>query len=145
MRLFVDRQAHAQPKLGVVFKQRVGPGRSAPLQIDRIRRGGQIASIDGRAAGGIRDQSPVAEQLRQQLDIRRLPAAGAGARKLEQRLQQLHVFDVMQRQSFAIELRQVEEELPIAAFLFPDGRLRRQVDGLLLGFALAFRRAHLHA
>ena len=81
--------AHAQAELGVVFEQRVGPGRAAAVVVDRVGRGGQVAAVNRGAAGGVGDEGAVAEELRQQLDVRRFAAARAGARELEQRLQQL--------------------------------------------------------
>ena len=45
----------------------------------RVRRGWQVAAVDRRTAGGIGDHQPPPEQLRQQLYVGRLSAAGAGA------------------------------------------------------------------
>ena len=84
--LLVQRQAHAQAKFGVVFEERVGPGRAAPFAVDGPGGGGQVAAVDGGAAGGIGDQHAVAEELGEQLDVGCLAAAGAGAGELEQRL-----------------------------------------------------------
>ena len=78
-----------EPELGVVLEQRVGPGRPAAVAVGSVGRGGQVAAVDRRAAGGVGDQRPVAEQLGQQLDVGGLAAAGAGARVLEQRLEEL--------------------------------------------------------
>ena len=69
------------------------PGRG-PSRLVRVGRGGQVAAVDRRAAGGVRDQRAVAEELGQQLDVGRLAAARAGARVLEQRLQELRALDV---------------------------------------------------
>ena len=60
--LLVDRQPHAQAELGVVFEQRVGPGDAAPVLVERVRRGRQVAAVDRRAAGGVGDHRAVAEQ-----------------------------------------------------------------------------------
>jgi hypothetical protein len=89
---------HAEAELGVVFKQRVGPRRPAPSGVLGVRRGGQVAAVDRRAAGGVGDIHAVAEELRQQLDVRRLAAARAGAGELKQRLQQLHVLHLRVRE-----------------------------------------------
>ena len=83
--LVVDGQAHAESELGVILEQGVGPGGTAALGVHRVRRGGQIASVDGRAAGGVAANGPVAEQLGHQFDVGRFAAAGAGAGELEQR------------------------------------------------------------
>ena len=89
--LLVDGEAHAEAELGVVFEQRVGPGRSAALVVGAVGRGRQVAAVDRGAAGGVGDQHAVAEELGHQLDVRRFAAAGAGAGELEERLEQLDV------------------------------------------------------
>ena len=91
--LLVHGQAHAQTELGVIFEQRVGPGRSAAISIEGLGRGGQIAAVNGRAAGGIGDNGAVAEELGEQPDVRCFAAAGAGAGELKQRAQQCGVLD----------------------------------------------------
>ena len=65
-----------------------------PSRVRAVGRRRQVAAVDRRAAGGVADQQPVAEELGQQLDVRRLAAAGAGAGVLEQRLQELGALDV---------------------------------------------------
>ncbi len=85
----VERQAEAEAELGVVLEQRVRPGRAAAVAVGRVGRRRQVAAVDRRAAGGVGDEQPVAEELGQQLQVRRLAAAGAGARVLEQRLEEL--------------------------------------------------------
>ena len=86
-------RVHAQPQpeaeFRVVFEQRIRPCRPAAVAIGRVRRGRQIAAVNRRAAGGVGDQQAIAEQLREQLDVRRFAAARAGARVLEQRLEEL--------------------------------------------------------
>ena len=85
----VGGEPEAEPELGVVLEERVRPGRAAPVGVGRPRRGRQVAAVDRRAAGRVRDHQPVAEQLREELQVRRLAAARAGAGELEQRLQEL--------------------------------------------------------
>ena len=65
--------------------------RPRPSCVAAVGSGGQVAAVDGGAAGGVGDERAVAEQLRHQLDVRGFAAAGAGAGELEQRLQQLDV------------------------------------------------------
>ena len=79
----------AEAELRVVLEQRVRPRRPAAVAVGRVRRRRQVAAVDRRAAGRVGDQQAVAEQLRQQLEVRRLAAAGARARVLEQRLEEL--------------------------------------------------------
>ena len=82
----VGGEPEAEPELGVVLEERVRPGRPAAVGVGRPRRGRQVAAVDRRAAGRVGDHQPVAEQLREQLEVRRLAAARAGAGELEQRL-----------------------------------------------------------
>ena len=94
-RVRVEGQADAQAELGVVLEERVGPGRARGRRGSmRVGRGGQVAAVDRRAAGGVGDQRAVAEELGQELEVRRLAAARAGARVLEERLQELRALDV---------------------------------------------------
>ena len=111
--------AHAEAELRVVLEQRVGPGRPASVAVDGPRRGGLVAAVDGRAAGGVGDDGAVAEELAQELEVRGLAAAGAGAGELEQGLEQLDVLDLARVERVPVHLRQVEEELPVRA---PPGR-----------------------
>ena len=84
--LLVERKAEAEAEFGVVFEERVCPGRAAAVGVLRPRRRRQIAAEDRGTAGGVRDDGAVAEELRHQLQVRRLAAAGAGAGELEERL-----------------------------------------------------------
>src|SRR5688572_16449560 len=92
--VLVDRQAEAQAELGVVLEQRVGPRRAAAIVVRAIRRGRQVAAVDRRAPRGIGNEKPVAEELGEQLHVRRLATAGAGTGELEQRLEELRALDV---------------------------------------------------
>ncbi len=89
LELAVRGQAEAQAEFGVVLEQRVRPGRPAALRVGGPRRGRQVAAVDRRAAGGVGDHQPVAEQLGKQLQVRRLAASRAGTGELEQRLEEL--------------------------------------------------------
>ena len=105
-KMLVGREPEAKPELGVVLEQRIRPCRPAAFGILCPGRDGQVAAVDRGAAGGIGDLQPVAEQLAQQLEIRRLAAAAAGAGKLEQRLQELHAADIGEIHPRAIVHRQ---------------------------------------
>ena len=85
----IGGEPEAEPELGVVLEQGVRPGRAAPVGVGRPRRGRQVAPVDRRAAGGVGDHEAVAEQLGEQLEVRRLAAACARAGELEQRLEEL--------------------------------------------------------
>ena len=143
--LLVDRQAEAQAELGVVLEEAVRPGRPAAVLVHRPRRRRQVAAVDRGAAGGVGDDGAVAEELADQLDVGRLAAAGARAGELEERLEQLRVLDVVQRDHRAIQFRQIQEELEVVALGEAERRLRRHVDRLELGLALVLGRAGVDA
>ena len=143
--LLVERNAEAETELRVVFEKRIRPGRPAAIRIFGVRRGRQIAAVNGRAAGGVRDEQPVAEELREQLDVRRLAATRARARELEERLLHLHFAHVLSRHLAAIHLRNREEEIPVRALGFAQRRLRLHVDRLQARFGFVPRRANIHA
>src|SRR5690349_5124817 len=100
--LFVGGEPHAEAELGVVLEQRIAPGGTAAFGVDRVGRGGEIAAVDGGAAGGVGDQHAVAEELRHEFDVRGFAAARAGARKFEERLHELDVFHLRGGKNFAI-------------------------------------------
>src|SRR5690348_10607135 len=77
--MLVGCQPIAQPELRIVLEQRIRPGRPTALAVGSPGCHRQVAAIDGRAPGGVGDLQTVAEQLRQQLQIRRLAATRAGA------------------------------------------------------------------
>ena len=52
-----------------------------------------VATVDAGATCGVGDKHPITEQLAGQFDVRSLATTCASARKLKQRLQQLHVLD----------------------------------------------------
>ena len=78
-----------------------------------LRPGGrrQVASVNRRAAGGIGDDGPIAEELGHQLQVGRLAAAGAGAGELEQRLEQLRPLHRIGLHQLPVDLRDLQEEL----------------------------------
>ena len=63
------------------------------LGVRRVRHGRCAAAPDGGAARGVGDHHAVAEELRDELGVRRLAAAGAGAGELDERLLELAAND----------------------------------------------------
>ena len=143
--LRVEREPHAEPELGVVLEQRVVPGRSAALGVHRPRGGRQVGAVDRRAAGGVGHDHPVAEQLGDELEVRRLAAAVAGERELEQRLEHLGALDRVVGDEAAVERRDRLEELPVRALGVAVGVRRLQVDRLVPDLGLALGRADVDA
>jgi hypothetical protein len=88
-----SRAGSLDPNSALSSNRRVRPSGAAPIGVLGPWRGRQVAAVDRRAAGGIGDYRAVAEQLRDQFEIRSLAAARAGARELEQRLLDLLLAD----------------------------------------------------
>jgi len=87
--LLVDGQAEAHAELGIIFEEAVGPRRTAAVLVLGPGRRGQVGAINRGTAGGVGNDRTVAEQLADQLDVRRLAAARACAGELEEGLEQL--------------------------------------------------------
>ena len=87
----IESEPHAQAEFRVIFKERITPRRPTPVIVSGVRSRRQIATVDARTTGRIRDDRSIAKQLGQQFDVRGFPTTLAGAGELEQRLQQLHV------------------------------------------------------
>ena len=85
-------------------------------------------------------RSAVAEELGEQLDVGRLAAALAGARVLEERLEELRALDV-ELDLGAVDLGQIEEEVVVVALGLAQRHLRRHVEGLVLRVRLVLGRA----
>src|SRR5579885_2659825 len=84
LKLFIQRNTHAQAKLGVILKQRVGPRWSFLLTVHRPGRRGQVAAINGGTARRVGNQHPVSKQLGGELDIRCFATPSAYPREFEQ-------------------------------------------------------------
>ncbi len=108
--MLVGGEAEAEAEFGIVLEERVRPGGAAALGV--LRPGGdrQVAAVDRRAAGGVGHHQPVAEELREELDVGRLAAAGTGAGEFEQRFEELHAADVGEVDPGAVVDRQGFEE-----------------------------------
>ena len=106
---------------------------------------GQVAAVDRRAAGRVGDRQPVAEQLREQLEVRGLAAAGARARELEQRLQELRAAHRAEVDARAVVGRQLLEERDVLALGGHQRLARVEVDRLAHGVAARRDRAGLDA
>ena len=143
--LRVEGEPHPQTELGVVLEQRVRPGRAAPVRVGRPRGGRQVAAVDRRAAGGVRDEQPVAEQLGEDLQVRRLAAPLAGPRVLEQRLERLRALDGRRLDERAVELGDREEEVVALPLDRQVVGLRLEVDRLVAHLLLGVRRTRLDA
>ena len=128
--LLVDRETHAKTELGIVLEQAVVPGRAAPVGTGAPRQRREIAAIDRGAAGRVGDLQAVAEQLRQQLQIWRLAAAGAGAGEFEQRPHELQAARQMQIDLFPPVFRQRLEECEIAPPRLDQRQAFAEIDRL---------------
>ena len=87
----------------------------------------------------------VAEELREELEVRGLAAAGARARELEERLEHLRALDGRGLHERAVDLGDGEEVLPPLALGVDVVGLRQRVERLVLRLRLVLRRAGLDA
>ncbi len=142
--LLVDCQPETEAEFGVVLEERVRPCRAAPLAVRAIGRGGQVASVDGGTTRGVGDQRAIAEQLRQQLHVRRLAAAGARAGELEQGLEELTVLRVLPKCG-AVRLRDLQEVFEVVALTLAMLAEHLHVDRLAARLGLVLGRADLDA
>src|SRR4029078_12475224 len=110
----VHAEPHTETELGVVFKQRVRPRRPPSLVVRCEWRSGEVAAVNGRTAGGVRHENAVAEELREQLDVRRFTAPGARPRVLEQGFEELRRLVVDSWQTHARGVGQIEKERVVA-------------------------------
>ena len=121
--VLVYREAEAEAEFRGVFKERVAPRGASAFVVDAPRGGREVASVDGGAAGGVRYYRPVAEELREELEVRGFAAAGAGARELKERTEELYVFDGRGVELVSVGLGDVEEEVPVRALGFAERHL----------------------
>ena len=84
--LDVGGHPHAQAELGVVLEQGVRPCRATALGVLAPRGRRQVTAVDGGTAGGVGHLGAVAEELGDELDVRRLATTRAGSGELEERL-----------------------------------------------------------
>ncbi len=143
--LLVQGETDAQAELRVVFEERVGPGGTAAALVDAVGCGRKASSIDGRAAGSVGDEEAIAEELGEQLDVGRLATAGASARELEERVEELDVLDLVVREAIAINGGQGLEVGPVLDFGLAEWSLRHHLESFVLWLGLADGRADLHA
>ena len=134
--VLVDGQAEAQPELGRVLEERIGPRGAAAVAVDGPGGGGKVAAVDGRAARGVGDDGAISEELAQELDVGRLAASRAGARVLEEGLEELRALDRVDLDRGPVHLGQVEEELVVVALGGAERHLVGHVQGLVLDVAL---------
>ena len=141
----VGGEPEAEPELGVVLEEGVRPCRAAAVGVGRPRRGRQVPAVDRRASGRVGNHQPVAEQLREQLEVGRLAAARARAGELEQRLQELGAAHRAEVDPGPVARRQRLEERDVVA-LGGDQRLAlSEVDRLADRVARRHGRAGLDA
>src|ERR1044072_7251922 len=107
----IQRQTKAKTKFGVVLKQGIRPGGTATVRVRGVGSRRQIAAVDRRTASSIGNHQAIAEELRQQLHIRRFAAAGAGARIFEKRFERLGTFVIETYHAAAIQFRQLQENV----------------------------------
>ena len=126
--LLLNREADAHAELGVVLKQGAAQRGAEALLVGAVGEAGEAGSPDLRAAGCGGNVHMVAEQLGNELGVRRLAAACAGAVELQQGLVELAALDGVITVGIA-NLRQSIDVLPVG-FLVALGVQRLHRDGL---------------
>ena len=141
----VGGEAQTEAELGVVFEEGVGPCGAAAVFIGAIRRGGEVAAVDGGAAGGVGHDEAVAVELREEFEVRGLAAAGAGAGEFDERGEELRALHGGEIEAGAVGFGEREEEVPVGAFGGEESGLRGHVDGLVARVGLVLGGADLDA
>src|SRR5690242_9555264 len=121
--LFIESESHAESEFRVIFKERIRPGGTASGRILRIGCAWQVAAINRRATSCVCDHRSVAEKLSKKFDVRSLSAPRAGARELEERLEELDILHLRVRNKATTHFGQRQEELPIGTFVLSERRL----------------------
>ena len=122
--LLLDREADAHTELGVVLKQGAAQRGAEALLVGAVGEAGEAGRPDLGAAGGGGNVHMVAEQLGNELGVRRLAAACAGAVELQQGL---------------VELAALDGVIAVGV-----AHLRQRVDVLPVGFLVALSVQRLH-
>ena len=137
--LFISRHPHPETKFGIVLEKRIGPCRPDTLCV--LGPGGrrQISAVDRRTAGRVGDEQAVAEQLRQDLDIRRFAATGTCSRKLEIRIEELYAVNGREVDVGLFVGRQALVKRDISPLGVQIGRLFGDIDRTLSGRAVLDR------
>ena len=138
-------ESHAEAELGIVLEQRVVPRRTPAIAVRGPRRRREVGAVDRRAARRVGHDHAVTEQLRDELDVRGLPTAGARPGELEQGLEHLRPLHGVVGQEITVQGRDGLEVLPPASFEVAVGECRLHVDRLVADLGLALGRAHVHA
>ena len=130
-------QEDPESVFAAILEERVPVCGTMPPLVRPVRDRREAAAPDRRASRRIDDDHPVAEQLREELDVRRLAAARARARELEQRpreLASLHRSGLFFRQGFVrdpFRCERPQRGAPLAngvERLHRQRRLRRGTD-----------------
>ena len=119
-----------ETEFGVVLEQRVRPRRTATVGAGRPRGSREVAAVDRRASGRVGDLQTIAEELRQELQIRRLAAARACARELEQGLRNCTPRTLAKSTRVRSAHGSVSKNAMLAIFLLKMFEPRLHVDGL---------------
>ncbi len=82
-------EVHAVAEFRVVLKERVCPCGTVTRFVCRVRAGGSASAVDRRTARSVCDDHAIAEELGDELDVRRLAAARARTAEFEQRTHEL--------------------------------------------------------
>jgi len=124
----------AEAEFRVVFKQRVGTTSARSLGVLCVGRGGQVAAVDRRAAGGVGDVSG-REQLGKQLDVAVSPQPAHAPENSKSGCRSWRSLTCVCEKFGAIN-RAAKGRSPSCRARLANRWLRSHVDGLLLASLL---------
>ena len=91
--LLIHGQGHAERKFRIIFEDRIRPCRAVAVGIRRVGQTRHGGSPCLRTAGRVGNEHALAEELRQDLHVRRFGTTCAGAGEFEKRLVELAALD----------------------------------------------------
>ena len=142
-------QCHTEAKLAEVLEQRVVESRTLTLVVGAVWCRRNRSRVDRRATRSVGDHLAVTKELRDQLDVRSLTAAGASARELKQRLSELRVLRaLLDVDEVLLRLHVVGQVSPVLCFLLHVRSIyveRNHLQSLLnlTGFLVLLARADI--
>ena len=148
--LLIDRQNHAERELRIIFEQGIGPCRSATLLIYSIWDTRHCGAPCLRAAGRICPVNTITVKLCEKLCVRRLAAAGACSRELDERSAELASLDRIRIEDIFL-FGQIQRVLPCSGCISGLGSRDHgecfafsRADICAAAAARAVELAHLH-
>ena len=127
----IGRNAHTETELSVVFEERVGPRRTAAVGALAVRGRREVTAVDRRAARRVSDEEAVAAKLGKELNVRSFAATRASAGEFKERTLKLAIEKHLGVELSRINLRKIEEELPVGGLSLTERNLLNHLERTL--------------